>query len=94
MAKKARYPAKFRQKLEKVAAQRDARTTETGMERIFATLYQTDVLLPGSVHLMHMKLDDDAQRMSTVYRLRPPPTPDYVFSPPPWPPIDPKTPAS
>jgi hypothetical protein len=98
MAKSPRYPKKFRMKLEKVAEKRDQRINEAEIAAnpVFQTYYQ-DFLMPGSVHLMHFKIDEGdgksaVPRMTTLYRLHPPDRVASVDADPPWLPI--KTSAS
>jgi hypothetical protein len=97
MAKPLRYPKKFRMKLEKVAEKRDERAKQAEpAPDPFRTYYQ-DFLMPGSVDLIHAKLDEGdgksaVPRMTTLYRLHPPDRLASVDADPPWLPI--KQPAS
>jgi hypothetical protein len=92
MAKPLRYPKKFRMKLEKVAEKRDQRIKQAEpAPDPFRTYYQ-DFLMPGSVDLIHARLDEGdgksaVPRMTTLYRLHPQDQLASVKADPPWSPI-------
>ena len=75
MAKKARYPRKLRQKLEKIADARDARDPDAvdleakRFDKAFGTLWH-EFLGPGSVHILHVRADEVRQKFYVTCRLR------------------------
>ena len=89
MPKKTKFPKKFRQTLEKVAAGREARETAPKADRnpIFDTLYHAGLLPHKSVHLMHSRLEESpfGARLVTRYVLfEDTDVHDLVRVPPPW----------
>lgn len=90
--KPARYPKKFRQKLEKMRDAREARATEDQAQ--VAVREALDVLhyswIPkGSCDVVLGRVDDERMRLTTVLTLRKPWRPDYVFNTPPFAPSAP-----
>lgn len=68
--KRARYPAKFRATLEKVAVGREARETAASSDpaELPRSCWQ-EFLRPGTVHFIHTRLDDEHRRMENIYIL-------------------------
>lgn len=100
MAKPAKYPKKFRQKLEAIATARDDRSPYepktpgkkkhpadmTGDELMAAAndLLWHQFLPSGSVDLMHAKASDDQRRLDTTVHMRLKWRPEYVGAAAPW----------
>jgi hypothetical protein len=73
MAKPKRYPRKFRQTLENVAAARDDRQAQAEVKRDpdpFRVLWQ-DFVPKNSVHLMSAKIDKVRGRLTTTIMMEP-----------------------
>jgi hypothetical protein len=93
MAKPARYPKKFRQKLEKVASARDERAAtgdpnaslEGSLEAhpLFHNFWK-DFLPRRSVYAMMNKVDEVLERIEVVYHMERPVAAPRVLLRPPW----------
>jgi hypothetical protein len=87
--KKVKYPAKFRQTLEKVAAGREGRESAPRPARnpFFETLYHSSLLPAQSVHFMHSRLEETpfGMRLLTAFTLlEETGVHDLVSARPPW----------
>ena len=89
MSKKTKFPRKFRQKLEKIAAARDARdvnrmTDEEIGREVFDMLWR-DFLPPNSVELMRAQFHENRRRLEISHELK---LPSFghvmVTTPAPW----------
>jgi len=89
MAKPVRYPKRLREKLDAIAAKRDAREAEADQAEPdddappYRTFYHS-FLGKGTVHTMYARIDEIARRMVTRYVLDPPAVPRRIFIRPPW----------
>jgi hypothetical protein len=91
MSKKTKYPKKFRQKLEKIAAERDARnlrdpsemTPDELMDAASDMLWR-DFLPAGSVAVMHGRVHENQRRMELTMHLDFPRFVARVAAPAPW----------
>lgn len=86
MAKSIRYPKKLRVKLERIAAEREARekapATPNGFDPFKTFLHS---FMPcKSAHLLHARFDDLLYRIEQTWHLEAPVNPEIIIVPPPW----------
>lgn len=84
MAKKARYPRKLRQTLERVKDAAAAREQPQEPDIDPFKTHWREFLRPGSVHTMHTRLEPEEGRMVIASFLKPPARPDVVLTRAPW----------
>jgi hypothetical protein len=84
MAKPAKYPKKFRQKLEKVRSAREAREAAEELDDGYPTSMWRAFLPKGSVALMAGRIDETLHRIYMDYAMRPPPPVEYIQPLAPW----------
>lgn len=88
MAKPIRYPKKFRQKLEKIAADREAREAAPAKSSNDDfnpfNIFLHSFLPRQSAHMLHTKFDDLLWRIEQQWYLKEPVRPQVITVPPPW----------